>query len=651
MGVSRKGYIHALEGIIAAIIVVVYLNSIVSLPSTTQWETTRISKQSEDLLSALDRSGFLDRTVLRGDAASFNALVSSLESSLSYSIQVSGLPRQFVDVGVMVNNSSTFRVDTAPGDWGGSGIPSSEGGVHRQGDLADHPEFGSVQFVLSDTVENDIQEFDAVNFDFNGDGDFGGPGEGPFNLSNRFTCAGGVTGCDGHIYEPGPFNASLVLYNASIAESLHDRKSEMEIGMRTVSFNYGSVNVFDESVEKFDALWVDGWSAEHMEDRDETFQDFLRDGRMLLLHSAVEKDDIDGNYLSDIGFDHVTEYEVEGSMTHNIFFSLHGPKNESYRSSQYYLDSGIRQDDFIDSGGFDEATLELRGSTITVRRWPGDTVAFSSESFSVNYSAGASVTLVGNAYQVDDVSPLVLDPVGEQRFDAFDTERIDADYHLTRMEGRTYNITRYDTSAKFSTRFQNRSDLPPDFDQGAVNTPCDWRDHPYKLGDIDIDGTTYDFLLVNFEPETPCDRYFEFVYFDLAEDDDFDDNNPDGSSREGPYQKGDTVNVSSKLYTVSPHIDGNGTDLKRQGLRMVGEIPVSRNVFGRGGSAALVRRDGLGNDDMHLLASLIAHETEAKQQFTPPRTLGETSLGYSYTSSAGRRNSFGYTLQTVWWLQ
>lgn len=650
---GRKGYIHALEGIIAAVIVVVYLTSIVSVPDTTTWKTTRISKQSEDILSALDGSGFLDRTVLRGDTDSFNAMVSALHGSISYSVKVRGLPKQRVDIGVLVHNSSTYRIDTAPGDWGGTGLPDSEGDRYRQGDLAAHAEFGTVRFVLSDTVDNGILDFSSVNLDLNGNGDFGDAGEGPFNFSDRFACTAGEQNCAdaADVYEPAPFNTSLVLYNASIADRLHAKQAEMDIGRRRVTLSYGMANVFDESVETFDALWMADWSVGEIAARDALLQDFLQEGRTVLIHSTVSKPAIDNNYLSTLGFDFIGEYRLTaGTGSQNIFFSLHGPKNESYRTSQYYLDGGIRQDDFTDAGGFDEATVTIRGSDVTVRRWPDDSVSFSSGSFAVNHSRGDPVSIEGNSYVVASVHPLVLNPRGQQRFDSFETARIDADYHATKMEGRHYNITQYDTSAEFDDRFQNRTDLPRRYEDGAVNTPCDWRNHPYNLGDITVDGTTYRFLMVNFEPAVPCDSYFEFIYFDLNQDDDMDDESLPHSSREGPYQDGDVVNISGNRYAVSLHIDGNGTDLKRRGPRLVGEVPVARNPFGRGGSTVLVRRQALGHDDVHLLTSLLVRETQEQQSFTAPKSLGDTSLGYTYSSSAGQQNSFGYTLQTVWWL-
>ncbi|MDY6769487.1 MAG: hypothetical protein SVU88_00785 [Candidatus Nanohaloarchaea archaeon] len=649
---ARKGYIHALEGVIAALIVVIYLNSIVGVPGTTDWETTRLSKQSEDILSALDRSGFLDRVVMRGDVDSFNAMVDELESGLSYSVRVSGLPRQFIDVGVMANNSSTFRATTAPGDGGATGLPASEDGRYRQGTLADTGEIGDVPFVLSDTEDNGLTRFTTVNFDFDGDDDYGEPGEGPHRFSDRFSCDGGVSGCSGRqTYEVGPFNTTLVLYNASTAAVLARTLAGFAVGERSVDVTFDTFNPVDESVERFDVLWVEGWDAESIAQQRSRIDRFLQTGRLLLVHAPVSKPALDTNYLGSLGFDYLNQYSISGTgSTANVLYSPHGPRNESYRAAQYFLDAGVRFDGFTDAGGHDAGTMTVRGTEVAVKRWD-DAASFSAESFAVNHSVGEPVVIEGNAYRLRSLTPLVLAPTGQQRFASFDTGRIDADYHLTRMAGRTYNITAYDTTAAAPDRFQNLTDLPQEFEDGPVNTQCDWRDEPYRMGDVTIGGTTYDFLLVNFQPSTPCDAYTEFMYVDLNGDGDFDDGSFPSPYGEGPYQDGYRINISGNPYTVSPHLDGTGVDFHRAGQRLVGEIPVSRDVLGQGGAAALVRRNRLGHDDMALLTALMAQETQETQSFTAPRSLGESSLGYTYTSSAGTETSFGYTLETVWWFQ
>lgn len=652
----RKGYVHALEGIIAALIVVFYLTSIVSVPEPTDWTRTRISKQSEDLMSALDRSGFLDEAIMRDDRASFSAMVNALDSSLTYTIELAGLPRPQVTVAVLANNTSTYVDTTSGGDHGGTGFPVSYS-PRRQGDLdtlaggePDH--FGQVEYVLSDTVDNNETTYTRVNFDFDGDGSFNDPGEGPFALHDRFTCGAGVTGCDGHVYEVGPFNTTFRLYNAEYADTLAAAQPNLSIGRRDVAFTYEAANPSLESLDRYQAGIAKGWTVGTLSNYETPIDAFLEAGNFLLVQSQVTRSAIDGNYLGTLGFDYIDQYEVQGSgSTENVLYTVHGAENISYRTSTYYLDAPLTVRGFTDTGTRYETTFELQGVTVTARvPYSTDSVSFSADSYVTDYAVGDQVVLQDSTYVVDGIRPLELDPLDQQRFDSFETERVDADYHLTRMDGRSYNISAYDVSASTSDSTSDSND--PRLD-GVVTTPCDTNTYPYRFGTVNVDGSDYRFLMINFEPEAPCTSYYEYVYFNFTADTDFNDNlpgqTPSGFSGEGPYQIDDTVQIDGFNYTVEPHTDGQGIDLRRQGPRLVGEIPVVQGAVDGRGSAALIRRQDMSDNDFHLLGVLLAAETQSRYAFTPPRSLGDVSFGYTYTSTAGEENPLAYTLDTIWW--
>ncbi|MDY6776891.1 MAG: hypothetical protein SVQ76_02185 [Candidatus Nanohaloarchaea archaeon] len=658
--VGRKGYTHALEGVIAALIVVFYLSSIISVPSTTKWTQTTISKESEDLLSAMDHSGFLDRTIARGDTDSFNAMMDVLDRSLSYSITVEGIPKSYIRVGVLVRNSSTYRFSTQTGDWSGTGLPDTfDGSGYRRGNLSTVSGFGDVPFVISDTNRNGLRDYTAVNFDLDSDGSFGetvnGVEEGPYSFSDRFSCRAGVSGCSGETYEVGSFNTTLVLYDGSYASFLEEMKEEMSIGLRTVQFDYGTANPSVEGIEKYDAVIAKDWNASELREYSTKIQDFLEGQNLLIVQEDVDDKDIDSNYLGALGFDFLQGYSLEGSgKTRNVFFSLHDPHLKSYTPANYYIESSIKADDFTTVGDHLETTLRIRGNDIGVKVYDSK-VSFETDSYSTNYSIGESVVLEKNRYTVESIRPLKLNPSSDQYFKSFNTGRVDADYHLTKMENRTYNITEYDSTATYSEAYSDREDLPRDYSDGPVNTVCG--NSPYHLGNITVEGVKHTFLLVNFELEAPCDNYFEYVYFDFPRDNgggdgDFDDRDAaNGYSDDGPYQYQTNATINGNPYRVIPHRDGDGLDLERIGQRKVGEIPVSTGITPTGGTAALIQRENLGEDDVHLLSSLIAFETQESVKFTQQRTLGETSLGYTYTSTLGRGTPTPYTLNTVWWFQ
>ncbi len=643
---------------IAALIVVFYLTSIVSVPDPTDWTRTRISKTSEDIMSTMDRSGVLDDVVMRDDTASFNALVNALDSSLTYTISVTDLPRPRVTVAVLSNNSSSYEDTTSPGDHGGTGLPTTYS-PYRQGDLdtlaAGEPDrFGQVEYVLSDTQDDGTTAYTRINLDLDGDGSFNDPGEGPHALHDRFECDAGVPGCDGHVYEVGPFNDTVVLHAASYTDTLAAERPNVSIGRRDTAFTYETVNPSLESLDRYEAAITPAWTASTLDAYSGPLDGFLSDGKFLLVHSdAIDRqaDLQDGDYLGDRGLRYITRYSVEGSgSTTNILYTVNGAGNTSYRSTSYYLDAPLTTYDFTDTGSQYEASLQINGQSLTARvPYSEDSVSFSTEAYAHPYEVGDRVVLAGNAYIIDGIRPLRLEPLDQQRFDTFDTERVDADYHLTRMEERSYNISAYDAAASTSDSTSDPND--PRLD-GVVDTPCDTDTYPFRFGTVTVDSEPHRFLMINFEAEAPCTSYYEYVYFNFTSDSDFSDSaseTPDGYSGEGPYQVEDTVQIDRFNYTVVPDTDGQGLSLTRQGPRLVGEIPVSRGAVEGQGRISLVRRMDLGDDDHHLLGVLTARETESSYRFTAPRTLGDISFGYTYTSLAGEENRFGYTLDTIWW--
>lgn len=648
----RSGYLHAIEGVLAALIVVLYLNSIIATPPAADWTETSLSKQSEDVLAAMDRSGFLDEVVMRDDRDSFSTLLRQLDESVQYQIDINGLPHTHPRVAVLVNNTSTYENETTKGDWGGGGLPDSENDNYHQGNLSG-PAFGDVGFVLSDTEGDGFFAYTSVNFDLNGDGDFGDPGEGPFSRGDTFTCDKGVTGCTDDAYSPGPFNDTpLVLYNASLTARLQNSIANTTLGERTVEPAIETANPTRQTIDPFDAL-IARWNASELSDHKQAINTSVADGALLIIVADVAASEVESGYLNDLGFSFIEEFDINGSgQDTDIFYSLHDPRNDSYYPASFYGMAAVTTTDF--SGG--QGTLTIQSQDIGVKRYDSGAVAFGTEDYAANYTTGDSVTLLANTYTVQEIAPLELRPDGQQQFESYGTGRVAGDISVMRMRNPRFNTSEYDTAANYTEKYQKKTDLPKRYDQGVAGTACDFADYPYRLGNVTVgidSPTNYTFLLVNFETVTPCDEYHEFVYFDLNDDGDFDDDQDKaaGHSGEGPFQDGETVTIPvNQSYTVDPFDNGNGTALNRVGPRFVGELPLNREVFG-GGTTALIGRNIPGHDDLAVINALLLSETRDTAPFTPRRTLGDTSVGYTYSSMAGEDVKLPYTLNTVWWFR
>lgn len=671
----RTGYMRGLEGVMAAIIIGLYLSSVVTTPEPFNWSPIHVSKTSEDTLAALDQANLLDATLLRGDRETFNALMNTMESSLSYTVKASHIPKSRLSAGVLVNDSDTDDLDSSPGTGSVSSdnLPASEYG-YRYGHLAELggdscPGAGSVcdyQFVLADTNLNGLHRYDLVYMDLNGDGDVEDTNEGPYELHDRFRCTAAISRCDGHLYDIGPLNDTLTLYNATFAARATDPLGGTLLERRASQITVRSVHPGREDLDLFDAIISYGWSLAQLEANRNAVEDVLSDDRMLLVITPVQNAAIESTYLGELGFGYVNNYSVNGAGPFtNRLYSVHGTGNASYIPNNYYLETPIVITSFTSGAGFEEAELTIRDTDITVRRYPGGAISLSTESFAVRHDAGDRVYLQGNTYRISSIDPLRLNPEGEQRFNGFGTERIDADYHATRMEHYRYNTSDYDRSQTWSQEYMTKQLVWGD----VVTSTCEnvTAGHtPYKIGCFYLGSGSPDpiemnaclsglptppeykrFLMINFDEQglqgDTCTPYIEFVYVDLTDDGDFED------TGEGIYQRGDTIQINGREYSVHPIFDGSGVSITALGPRIVGEIPVSRDAFTGNGRVALIGKTTLGDDDIAIIRSLLAAETQNEHWFTAPRSVGRTSFGYRYMADTGTDTAQTYTLNTVWW--
>lgn len=631
----RKGYVHALEGIIAALIITLYLTSMVSVPEAEDWTEARVSKQSEDLIAALDEAEILDKTVLRDDPKSFNAFMSAIDSSMAYTIKTSGLPDSHIDVGILVNDSYTVTASTTQTN-NAPGAPATA--YHREGTIR------GVGFVISDTFDDGNVAYNVVDFDWDGDGTYESSS---YSFSDQVTCPA-ESACAGEQYEVGPINTTLVLYQSSFAAQAKDA-ANTSLGDRPIYLDVSAANPRFERLDKFDALVTIGWSPSQLSTYRSSIESFLAEDNFLAAITDFSPQTIESTYLSSFGFDYIDAYQPNGTgPTTNVLYDTHSPKNESYNANNYYLETSIRLDDFSNTGSYRTGILRLQQQDITVRR-SGGTVSFSTDSFAINYSAGDRVTLLQNTYQIASIDPFILYPVEQQRFSSFNTSRIRGDYYATRILRYLYNTTAYDMRANYTDSRQNRHPQWGNVQQ----SPCQPSSKPYRTGELTtVTGRTIPFLIVNFEigydPGTGCNQYFEYAYFNLNSaqgDQDFED------AREGPYQRDDKIRIGKDIYTVRPFANGNGTALRKDGPRIVGEIPVQTNVVSGGGQVALINRHISGHDDLSLLRSLILAGTTQRTWFTAPQNVGGESYGYTYTDTAQFGHPQAYILHTVWWLE
>ncbi|MDY6770911.1 MAG: hypothetical protein SV186_03055 [Candidatus Nanohaloarchaea archaeon] len=235
----RKGYMHAIEGVIASMLVLLYLSTIISAPQPTDWRETSLTKRAGDVLRTLTESGIMQRALLDNDPGVISAVTDALGTGMEYTMYISGLPRQQLDIGILMNASEIVRVGSQPGG-GGSGLPGTEGD-YRSGTVL------GVEFILSDNASNDITRYTSVNFDFNDNGRYnetiGSMDEGPHNFGDLIAwCPGGT--CSGQQYQVGYINETLTLYNLSSYRWFNQTVNDIRVSRFDITSTLTATEVF-----------------------------------------------------------------------------------------------------------------------------------------------------------------------------------------------------------------------------------------------------------------------------------------------------------------------------------------------------------------------------------------------------------------------
>lgn len=218
---------HAIEGVLASLLVLLYLGNIVVAPTQTDWERTALTKRSSDIMGMLSRTGDLDDYIVEDDPESLDALLSVMGTSVGYTMFLQGIPERDIETLVLMNSSEVIRSGTtATAPTAVSSAPDSEFG-YRTGTI------NGVDFVLSDSGNNNgVLKHNFVSFDFDGDGEYNSSAfeyvEGPYQTTMDVEwCPGGT--CTGQRYQIGYMNDTLTLYNLTGREWLWDEFSSFAV--------------------------------------------------------------------------------------------------------------------------------------------------------------------------------------------------------------------------------------------------------------------------------------------------------------------------------------------------------------------------------------------------------------------------------------
>ncbi len=235
----KKAYMHAIEGVIASMLVLLYLSTLVTAPESTDWRETALTQRSSDVLETLTRTGIMEQALTNDDPGVIAAVTDAIGAEMDYSLYIDGLPQRTLDIGILMNDSDITRSQTTAGA-SGDGLPATED-EYRSGTIL------GVDFVLSDSREDNISQYDTVNIDFDGNDSYDDQGglldEGPYEQGDTITwCPGGD--CTGHRYQVGHINETLTLYNMTAYRRINQSLARIQVSQFDIRAALGAAEIF-----------------------------------------------------------------------------------------------------------------------------------------------------------------------------------------------------------------------------------------------------------------------------------------------------------------------------------------------------------------------------------------------------------------------
>jgi len=234
----KKAYMHAIEGVIASMLVLLYLSTLVSAPESTDWRETALTQRAGDVLETLTQTGVMEQALINDDPGVIAAVTDAIGAEMDYSMYIQGLPQRTLDIGILMNGSDITRTGTAAGATG-DGLPATEDS-HRSGTIM------GVDFVLADSFDDNITQYNHVSFDFDGNDSYsdeeGRLDEGPYEQGDTVTwCPGGD--CTRQRYQIGHINETITLYNMTEYRRLNQSLSQIQVNRFDIEAALGPAEI------------------------------------------------------------------------------------------------------------------------------------------------------------------------------------------------------------------------------------------------------------------------------------------------------------------------------------------------------------------------------------------------------------------------
>ncbi len=710
---NRKGYLHAIEGVIAGLLIVFYVGAMVEAPPPTDWTETSLTKRSGDLLGTLSRTGLLDTAVMKDSPQILTAVMESMSADMEYRMRLQGVPQPTLNVGMLSRLQHITRSGSASSSCP-PGVNSVEFGC-RSGTIE------GVEFVLSDLNNNSVMKYNAVNFDFTGDSEYDddSPDEGPFRFGDLVDwCPDGT--CQG-TFQVGYINDTLTLYNVTRFEKLLDQESINANGFNVDAF-YTAQEVRDEiNVERpaddevtlpasrfggvdLEIRWRnngvqfrehanwEGQPAYYEGDSAGLFGEFYEIKSIEPLRAvptneinedALVAKGIAPGYLEQINkslkeflLQDTTLVEISDlSMLEDAAFEtgFHGELGLR-RPDADLIPAGVSTNVFTDvtppgsPSEFVENYFYERGIVVPEERFD-ETPSYYNATFSLaGEEMCANVSKDTDRLSISEGGCTDWDTsVGERIARADNIYRVAAKMplQLDPMDGYRFDnflrgrVIGEETVLKVKGWRWNVSEASfnvslddgdgADDLEGKPDSECS---DPYRTNvSFTMDSGTYAVVATDIKP---CDSKYEYINFDFNDNnavDDSESETPDGFSDEGIHFNGEQIMIEDKAYVPQVGPSGEWVYLQRDLPDEVASAVWERNAYRGDGSYFYMGNTSLGADGRAFLQSVLLRAATRQYTFTPSRVIGDPNVGTTYTEAINNKIYTPYSIDSVWWFK
>ncbi len=689
----RKGYIYAIEGIIAGLLIVFYLGNMVRPPDRPEWDQTILNHQSSDLMGALSRSGTLEDMINTGSIERFPVVVSTVGGRVSSRIDVDGIPKDMIDVGVVRTGEDVFIGHSDQTEIEGVGFELSSDEVETG--------YGSIEFDFSEVIDGSVDLDDYPVED------------GSLRVGDIFVGCFGEDGidveeCDG-MYQIGHLNNSIVVYDLTDLKKLVS-VNQFDSGGMMLQTGFRGIGI-EEEVKEFSEGVIELYEGV---ETTYTINDLDGDNNVLVLEEEtygerlygegdrfnlydmtfevlrIDDDNVELRYITDINYDSLIlkdeglefiqeKSEVLGRFVSdgNLLIQIEdfdqgfedegfqnnlGLREENFEIDDEHIPQNVMVEDpggpggylkdFFDSGSFvvsserfydDEAELEFDGETFNVER--------SSNHITVDgdtYMIGEPLRLGRNRFELVDIYPeVVFRPTGRYIFaDHFTGQQVHGDKNILEVERWEYNFSDHHVEA--STVSSNK-----DIDEyGLPSTECV---DGHREGSFSLNGEDIEFVMTALELDvgTDCDSY-DLVNFDFDGNDNFNDGSeetPIGFTDDGPHTVGSTIEMAGREYWI--RVDDEEEELL---LNMVDDNSVpsavwNSNAYRGSGNVFYIGDRDVDDEFAALLRSAIIKSSIRENKVVGTEYYGSPNIANIFAESVTNEFYLPATFETVWWFR